>query len=59
MDEWKVTFNGVAWQTWRQIRPLMPGEPMHSGAREQKGWFATREEAQKYADELNGKEDAK
>lgn len=50
---WKVSSNLYGYQVWRQIRPLRPGEPMHSGVRESGGIFNTREEAQKYADELN------
>ncbi len=53
MSEWKVTRNVEFYQVWRQVRPLEPGEPMHSGVRECRGAFSTREEAQRYADELN------
>lgn len=55
-SKWKVTKNVTAYQVWRQIRPLEQGEPMHSGVRECRGWFATREEVQQYADELNKEE---
>lgn len=54
--EWKVTSNVDFYQVYRQTRALKPGEPMHSGVRETRGYFETREEAQKYADELNRKE---
>lgn len=57
--EWKVTNNYPVFQAWRQIRPLEIGEPMHSGVRETRGAFSTREEAQQYADELNCKEGSK
>lgn len=53
MNEWKVCKNVGFYQVWRQTRPLEPGEPMHSGARECKGCFDTKEEAQSYADKLN------
>lgn len=55
MSEWKVMRNTDFYQVWRQTRPLEPGEPMHSGIREIRGCFDTHEEAQAYADELNGK----
>lgn len=53
MSEWKVTHNVDFYQVWRQIRPLRPGEPMHSGVRETRGCFGTEAEAQAYADKLN------
>lgn len=60
MFEWKVSSNPpLGFQVWRQIRPLEKGEPMHSGVRESRGLYDTREEAQKQADalnNLNGKE---
>lgn len=57
MSEWIVFKNIEFYQVWRQTRPLEPGEPMHSGVRESRGSFDTREKAQRYADELNSKED--
>lgn len=53
MSEWKVTHNVDFYQVWRQIRPLRPGEPMHSGVRETRGCFRTEAEAQAYANKLN------
>ena len=44
--EWKVTSNVDFYQVYRQTRALKPGEPMHSGVRETRGYFETREEAQ-------------
>lgn len=46
------------YQVWRQIRPLRPGEPMHSGVREARGYFETEAEAQMYADKLNAENEA-
>lgn len=54
MTEWKVSRNVDIFEVWRQVRPLEPGEPMHSGVRESQGLFKTKAEAQQYADELNG-----
>lgn len=54
---WKVMRNVNAYQVWRQTRELLPGEPMHSGVREVKGWFETEQEAQKEADRLNDYEE--
>ena len=53
MSEWKVMRNVDTYQAWRQKRPLNPGEPMHSGIRETRGSFSTREEAQQFVDNLN------
>ncbi len=53
MFEWRVLRNTSCYQVWRQTRPLMPGEPMHSGVRETRGCFATKAEAQEYAQRLN------
>ena len=39
MSEWKVMLNVNFYQVWRQTRPLRPGEPMHSGVRETRGYF--------------------
>lgn len=55
MYEWKVSRNVSCYQIYRQTRPLRPGEPMHSGVRETRGLYATEEEAQAAADELNAK----
>ena len=52
-QEWKATCNVTSYQVWRQTRALEPGEPMHSGVRECRGYFATKDEAQAYADELS------
>ena len=41
MSEWKVMLNVNFYQVWRQTRPLRPGEPMHSGVRETRGYFET------------------
>jgi len=54
--KWEVFKNTDFYQVWRQTREQEPGEPMHSGLRESKGSFDTREEAEKYADELNAQE---
>ena len=51
--KWKVTNNVGIYQVWRQTRPLRAGEPMHSGVRETRGCFDTKEEAQLFADNLN------
>lgn len=56
MFEWQTMKNVEIYQVWRQTRPLERGEPMHSGVREIRGFFETREEAQAYADELNAQE---
>lgn len=56
MEKWKVTTNVTSYQVWRQIRPLEQGEPMHSGVREVRGHFATKEEAEEYAKVLNAEE---
>lgn len=53
MSEWKVMLNVNFYQVWRQTRPLRPGEPMHSGVRETRGYFETESEAQAYVDKLN------
>lgn len=58
MSEWKVMCNVNHYQVWRQIRPLRPGEPMHSGVREMRGCFGTEAEAQAYADNLNAEDKA-
>lgn len=50
---WQVASGPIGFQVWRQIRPLRPGEPMHSGVRESAGIFDTLEKAQKCADEMN------
>ncbi|WP_182433335.1 hypothetical protein [Clostridium sp. AM29-11AC] len=55
MYEWKVSRNVSCYQIYRQTRPLRLGEPMHSGVRETRGPYATEEEAQAAADELNAK----
>ncbi len=55
---WQVTRNVDFFQVWRQTRELAPGEPMHSGVRETRGCFPTREEAESYADTLNALEEA-
>ncbi len=59
--KWKVSYQIInderIYQVWRQTRELRPGEPVHSGVREyQKKVFDDKESAQKYADELNKKE---
>lgn len=56
MSEWKVTYNVSFYQVWHQIRPLRPGEPMHSGVRETRGCFETEAEAQAYAGKLNAED---
>lgn len=53
MSEWKVMLNVDFYQVWRQTRPLRPGEPMHSGVREMRGYFKTEADAQAFADKLN------
>ncbi len=53
MGEWKVMSNVGFYQVFRQVRPLRPGEPRHSGVQEVKGHFETKAEAQAYADKLN------
>ena len=53
MVEWKVMSNVGFYQVFRQVRPLRPGEPRHSGVQEVKGHFETKAEAQAYADKLN------
>ena len=54
--KWQVTCNVRTYQVWRQIRELEPGEPMHSGVRECRGHFVTKEEAEEYAKVLNAEE---
>jgi hypothetical protein len=54
--QWRVTTNVGFYQVWRQTRPLEPGEPMHSGVRECRGHFVTKEEAEEYAKVLNAEE---
>lgn len=60
MFEWKLTQNNIGGEiffgVWRQTRELRPGEPMHSGVRETKGYYKSREEAQEEADRLNNYE---
>ena len=55
---WKVSTNYKSFNVWRQTRELEKGEPMHSGVRETRGCFDTREDAQKHADWLNELEKA-
>jgi hypothetical protein len=50
---WKVSMNYKSFNVFRQTRELEPGEPMHSGVRETRGCFDTREEAQDAADKMN------
>lgn len=56
MSKWKVMRNTGCYQVWRQTRPLRPGEPMHNGVRETRGYFHTETETQAYADQLNREE---
>ena len=55
---WEVMSNYIAgsirYQAWRQTRALRPGEPMNGAVMQSRGVFHTREEAQAYADQLNG-----
>ena len=55
--KWQAFQNAGFYQVFRQTRDLKPGEPMHSGVRENRGYFKTREEAEQYADELNKQEE--
>ena len=55
---WQVTRNIGAYQVVKQLRELEPGEPMHSGVRQTKGWYVTHTEAQQVADKLNELEKA-